>query len=256
MLNSAIKSLLLLIFVSSSAHTAVTPTPDFFDNRITMTTYNPSDVMLVRAAVGVTTLIQFESGEHISSSSSGIGIGDSEAWGIDVRGHNIFLKPIAASPETNLIVTTNKNRTYSFQLSLSRKPHYVVKIEYPKPPKPIITAPEKVLPCAGESLNFAYSKRGDMTLSPRYMWDNGRFTCLKFSQNLELPVAYQVASDGQESLINYHIEKDTMILQGVSTSFRLRLGQRILGLYSDTIITEGFNENASGSDKVREVIDE
>ncbi len=85
------------------------------------------------------------------------------------------------------------------------------------------------------------------------MWDDGRFTCLKFTKNAELPVAYQVAADSTESLINYHIEKDTMILQGISKEFRLRLGKQVLGLRSDDAISSGYNDKATSVNGTREL---
>ena len=243
-------TMLCLVFAVPS-FAAITPKAQPFDSRITLTKYNPENVIRVRTQIGISTLIQFEKGEHISAPDAGMGIGDAEAWGIDVRGNNIFLKPIAEKPDTNLIVTTSKGRTYSFQLITSKWPHYVVKLAYDKP----TTSKEQKfdIPCFDGDANFRYGKWGDGAIAPSYMWDDGRFTCLKFTKNAELPVAYQVASDGSESLINYHIEKDTMILQGISKEFRLRLGKQVLGLRSDDAISSGYNKKASSVNATREL---
>ena len=140
-------------------------------------------------------------------------------------------------------MVSNKNRTYSFELVKSKYPHFIVKLAYEKP----ITGKDRKfdIPCFDGKANFNYGKWGDNSLAPAYMWDDGRFTCLKFTKNSELPVAYKVSPDGKESLINYHLEKDTMVLQGISKEFRLRLGDLVLGLRSEEAISSGYNDKAS-----------
>ncbi|MGF1872008.1 TrbG/VirB9 family P-type conjugative transfer protein [Photobacterium indicum] len=235
----------------SFAHAAVTPHSLGFDSRISTVKYNARNVITVNTKVGTNTLIQLDNGETISNSSAGLGIGDANAWGFSVRGNNIFLKPTAKHPDTNLTIVSDQNRTYSFELVTSNAPHYIVKMDYSDPKKTLLTTQKSHIPCGDGALNFEYGKWGSGVLSPKYMWDDGRFTCLKFANNAELPVAYQVASDGTESLINYHIEKDTMILHGISNEFRLRLGKDVLGLFSSRTKSTGFNPKASSTKAVR-----
>ena len=86
------------------------------------------------------------------------------------------------------------------------------------------------MPCFDGEVNYQYVKWGDMDLSPSYVWDDGRFTCLKFNDVVELPLLYQVLSDGSEALIQYRMEKNVMVVHGISKEFRLRLGDLVLGL--------------------------
>lgn len=248
-----IKTLLALAIVSSGscAHAAITPHSLGFDSRISTVKYNASNVITIKTKVGTNTLIQLGQGETISTPSAGLGIGDAKAWGFSVRGNNIFLKPTAAHPDTNLTIVSDQNRTYSFELVTSKHPHYIVKMDYSDPKKALLKKQKSHIPCSDGKMNFEYGKWGDDALAPRYMWDDGRFTCLKFSHNAELPVAYQVAQDGTESLINYHIEKDTMILHGISHEFRLRLGKNVLGLFAPHAQASGFNPKASSIDAKR-----
>jgi type IV secretion system protein VirB9 len=247
------RHLIFLLLVSLPLGATVIPESQNFDNRVTQVKYNPKDVIKVRIKTGISTLIQLEQGETIQSQVGGIGVGDLAAWGVNVKGNNIFIKPIAKKPDTNLLVTTNKGRTYAFELTSSKWPHFIVKLAYEKPK----TAADKRLdiPCYDGKVNFAYAKWGDAPLSPAYMWDDGRFTCLKFTNNAELPVAYQVASDGTESIINYHIEEDTMILHGIASEFRLRLGKQVLGLRSDDALSSGFNKKGTTIEAYRELIE-
>lgn len=243
---------MLPLLMSLPIHAAIVPNSQNFDNRITEIKYNPSDVTLIYTALGVSTLIQLQPGENINSKSGGIGIGDKKAWGVSSKENNIFIKPVAMQADTNLLITTNLGRTYAFELIDSKTPHYIVKITYPKPKTAEDNKPD--IPCYDGDVNFAYGKWGDLELSPSYMWDDGRFTCLKFTDNAELPIPYQVTADGEESLINYNIESDTIILHGIASEFRLRLGKQVLGLQSEKAVFAGHNKKGSTIKLKRELI--
>ncbi|MHA2734608.1 TrbG/VirB9 family P-type conjugative transfer protein, partial [Vibrio campbellii] len=135
----------------------------------------------------------------------------------------------------------------------NKQPFYVVKMRYPTPKK-ANTTPLKA-PCTDGKYNFRYVKWGDEELAPAYAWDDGRFTCMKFSKNAELPVIYQINADGKESLVNYHIEQDTIVIHSVANEYRLRLGERVLGVLSHFVEFAGHNQKAS-SIKATRVIKE
>ncbi len=244
----------LALFVAFPSYSKVTPKSQGYDKRITVVKYNSKDVINVRTRVGTATLIQLDKGETISQDFAGLGIGDAKAWGFSVRGNNIFLKPVAKKPDTNLTIVSDKGRTYSFELISRWNPHYIVKMEYEKPKK--TSDYDLNIPCSDGDQNFKYLKWGDQELAPQYMWDDGRFTCLKFTKNAELPVAYQIAADGKESIINYHFSKDTMIIRSIASEYRLRLGERVLGLSSGDVEYSGFNEKATSNKAKRGLKDE
>jgi len=243
--------LLLSLLMAFITEAALIPKKEHSDKRITVIKYSPDDVIRVRVATGISTLIQFEKGETFTLAASGVGIGDRAAWSVDIKGNNLFLKPVAKKPDTNLIMVSSKGRTYSFDLVTSKYPHYIVKLQYKKPKTAKDYTPE--IPCYDGNINFRYGKWGDNDLAPAYMWDDGRFTCLKFSNHAELPVAYQIGTDGSESLVNYSIKKDTMIIHSVSKEFRLRLGKQVLGLRSEKTLSSGYNSKASSVHATREL---
>ena len=243
-----------LFAISGIANAALIPDKENSDHRVRVIKYSPDNVIRIRTASGTNTLIQFEKGETFVGNESGLGIGDIEAWGVSVKGHNIFLKPTANQPDTNFNLVSNKGRVYSFDLVTSKYPFYIVKMQYEKVKTAKDFTPE--IPCYDGEVNFRYGKWGDDELAPKYMWDDGRFTCLKFTKNAEIPVVYQVGTDGTESLLNYTFNKDTMIIHSVSKEFRLRLGKQVLGLRSENTLPSGYNEKASSVNATRELTHE
>lgn len=254
------KSLLFLTaLISFNAVSAAIPKSQGFDSRVQEVPFNDKNVVRVSTAIGKATLIQLQNGETIMSKElSGVGMGDTEAWGLAIRGNNIFLKPKAENPDTNLLVVSDKNRTYSFDLVTARNPRqtsYIVKLIYPEIKKPIRHT-RKQVPCSDGTMNFRYLKWGNNLISPQYVWDDGRFTCFKFKNNIELPVIYQKDSSGQETLINTHMVNDVLVAQGVANEFRLRLGESVLGIKPFVLSPQGFNyKGTTLKNEKREVID-
>lgn len=255
MKKNALINLVLVLLISFDSYSAILPKPKAFDHRMTEVDYNPYDVINIRAAIGTVTVIQLESDEKVIKREQGLMLGDAAAWGFDLVDNNIFFKPIAMNPDSNLILTTNKGRTYTFYLMMNEYPHYMVKVNYPTPSKKMNNEISPT-PCSDGVINFKYEKWGDMALSPSLMWDDGRFTCLKFTNVVELPVIYQVLQDGSESMIQYHMEKDTMVVHGTSSEFRLRIGELVLGLATDTMKLSKFNHKKSTIKAKRVMSDE
>ena len=132
--KTIVSALVLLPFFSTSAFAMAYPRSEGFSDHIVSVNYNPENVTLVRVKVGVVTLIQLQNGETVTGSNSGVGVGDINAWGLAVRGNNIFIKPKTLNPTTNLVITTNKNRTYTFLLEDTKSninDTYVLKFNYP-----------------------------------------------------------------------------------------------------------------------------
>lgn len=250
-------ALSLASLLAFSSHALTIPTSQGKDNRIVYSHYDPSDVIAIRTKVGVTTLIQLEKNETIVGDHSGLGMGDAAAWGFNVRGNNVFFKPKAKQPDTNLTIVSDLGRTYSFELMTSKEkaPFYIVKMEYPKPKSPSKASSTLAMPCSNGKRNFGYVKWGEEALAPQYTWDDGRFTCMKFSKNTELPVIYQINTDGKEALANYHIEQDTLIIHSVADEYRLRLGDSVLGLRSNFVTFAGHNEKSSAINATRVIKD-
>ncbi|HHR6469886.1 TPA: TrbG/VirB9 family P-type conjugative transfer protein [Providencia alcalifaciens] len=247
-------SIAVLLALSSQSFGAAMPRSSGADPRVQEIFYNPNNVTIVKVKSGVTTLIQLEEDEFIEgeNTATGMGLGDPLAWNVSVRGNNIWLRPIAEQPDTNIAMVTNK-RTYSIQLSSSGtgEPTYLMRYTYPKKPEPVkqtvFLGKSKVeTPCFdGGKVNVNYQVRGDITLKPSALWDNGEFTCFKWNNATDLPVIYRVLPDGKEQLVNYHMDKNVMVVHEVSPQFVLRLGQSVMDVKTNHNIQRGYNYNGT-----------
>lgn len=246
----------------TSANALVIPQGSKLDPRIQTATYNPSQVYHVKAAVGKAVLVQFENGEVLDEASGLLGMGDSQAWSLAVKGNNILFKPLVTSPDTNLIVNTNK-RTYVFQLSvkqkLSQADTYVLRFFYPdttraKQHAELAKQQQAQAILDGEHVyvdrkNKNYWGYGAKALAPTAMYDDGRFTYIEFKNNRDMPSIYKVMSDGTESLVNFHVKGYTVVVHELAKTFILRLGNDVLGIENRGFNSSGyFNHTGTSSD--------
>lgn len=250
---------LALGIISCVSHAEVSPQSTYYDSRVQTILYNPDDVTRVKVGIGVSTLIQLEKNETLLNSDSGFGLGDPLAWEVAVRGNNIWLRPKQPQPNTNVTMVTNK-RTYIFSLEEAKgrqQPSWLIRFRYPAEPKPMVHAPVKpATPCSNGLVNRNYEWKGDKDkdLAPVQAWDDGRFTCLKFSRAVDLPVVYWKWKDGKEGLVNSHMEDDVMVIHQVSPEYRIRLGDRVVGLRSNSNYHAAYSTNGTTTGQIRETI--
>ncbi|WP_314934160.1 P-type conjugative transfer protein VirB9 [Neisseria elongata] len=258
-LNSKSAIWVLAAALSASASAVVVPTASVKDSRIQTVMYSPNDVVHVRARIGNAVLVQLEDDERLNGDeTAALGMGDASAWKLSVKGNNIIFKPAAASPDTNMIITTNKKRTYVFDLSTSaskgkkaQATTYVLRFIYPDTAAYKARAEAEKQARALEQLrlagqgpnakhNYDYWGTGDKALAPTAAYDNGRFTYFSFDNGRELPLIYKVMDDGTEALLNSHVDGDTVVVHETAKRYVLRLGKSVLGLEN-----RGYNENGS-----------
>lgn len=258
-LNSKSAIWVLAAALSASASAVVVPTASVKDSRIQTVMYSPNDVVHVRARIGNAVLVQLEDDERLNGDeTAALGMGDASAWKLSVKGNNIIFKPAAASPDTNMIITTNKKRTYVFDLSTSaskgkkaQATTYVLRFIYPDTAAYKARAEAEKQARALEQLrlagqgpnakhNYDYWGTGDKALAPTAAYDNGRFTYFSFDNGRELPLIYKVMDDSTEALLNSHVDGDTVVVHETAKRYVLRLGKSVLGLEN-----RGYNENGS-----------
>ncbi|WP_108610801.1 P-type conjugative transfer protein VirB9 [Aminobacter sp. MSH1] len=260
----------LLCMTASPAFAVDVPSGSRFDPRIQYVNYNPGDVVLVRALPGVGSRIVFAPGEQIVSAASGF----TEGWEFKGAGHMLFIKPKSVKltdaevlrPEagkwnTNLMVTTTL-RIYDFDLQLlpgssseapaKRQPvAYRVEFRYPGEDRAKADAEarqreaENRLAAKASPVNWHYTMqvgKKSSGIAPTMVYDDGRFTYIRFPGNRDFPTAFLVAEDRSESIIDTHVDPaatDILVVHRVSKAMVLRLGKSVVGIYNERFDPHG-----------------
>jgi len=225
----------LLAVVLAGPAAAVKPRPGPGDSRIHLVDYDPEQVVELTATLGYQMSIEFGEAEKIES----IAIGDSTAWQVtpNRRGNLAFLKPMSASPDTNMTVLTNL-RTYYFQLAArAHKPKQVplvsVRFVYPAPAFAIVLPPPPPEPEKPKERNVAYSYSGSIHTLPVRVFDDGEQTYFDFKTREDRPAIYAVDPDGQEAVINARQRDELVVVDRIARSFVLRRGSEVTTIYND-----------------------
>lgn len=222
-MRRALSILLLLPLTGATA-----PRPGPIDPHIQSILFDADQVVEIRGALGWQVMIEFGPDERIEN----VSIGDSLAWQVtpNKRARNLFLKPLIRNASTNMTVVTD-HRQYSFLLETGARSAFtpwVVRFDYPRE---IVAAIEEPPPPTPPQLNFAYSSRGDATLIPARVWDDGKMTYFEFGQANPIPAIF-AGSGKDETLTNSIIRGHVVVVQQLGGIFTIRAGNQVATVVS------------------------
>jgi len=245
---SLLTTVLPLLVMGGSVQAATYGQGSPLDSRIQTVMYNENDVVNVRVKKGAVSVVQIDKDETIKD----VGLGDPAAWTVSVRDQTVFFRPaVDDKPDTNVTIVTNK-RTYPLYLiEVANNPTYILRYSYPKPPVTTVLT-EKKYPCTdGGVINGHYQLQGDQSIFPYQVWDDGTFTCMRWSGKQTMPVVYRVDADGNENIVNGNPDNNTMVYFEVSENFRLRIGDQVANVRSSSIVNKPWNKKATTNGKTR-----
>jgi type IV secretion system protein VirB9 len=202
------------------------------DMRIRTTAYLSDVVYRLRGYVGYQIDVEFETGETFL----GLGAGDLAGLRFAAKGNHLFLKPGAAGARTNITVLTNR-RVYQFDYSATtqrpdpRDPDVIYALRFSYPTASPTSSQDKEVdralagPRPLAVRNFQYGYCGSPSLKPTSAWDDGVQTHLQFAPREELPAIFLSNDDGSESLVNFTVEAEEVVVHRVGRRFIIRRGK-------------------------------
>jgi type IV secretion system protein VirB9 len=255
-----------------------TPTGKPADPRLREVFYDANEVVTVPVKRGVVTLVVLDADESILEVAAGLG-GDCSkadaAWCIAAQagGRHLFVKPKSSARAANNLAVVTDRRTHALRFVVleegdSRAAVYRLVIKGPPvpstppglalrneawppelpaiPPAPVLPSPHQVvaerLQAKPQVLNTNYSVaegQASEDIVPTLVFDDGRFTYLRFPGNREVPAVFHVLGDGSETLLNARMEDDLLVVDRVSRRLMLRAGSAVVGVWNEAFDAEG-----------------
>ena len=74
-------------------------------------------------------------------------------------------------------------------------------------------------------LNRNWKYAGDRSLTPASIYDDGKSTFVAWSQSNELPGVFTLGTDGMEGAVNFTVQGDYLMIDGVAARYILRKGK-------------------------------
>ena len=273
--GGVVASLGVLVAVLVMPTSAVEPQAS--DPRLREVQYDPRAVVSVPVKRGVVTLVVLDADEAITEVAAGLG-GDcakpEAAWCVAAQpgGRNLFVKAksTAGAPNNLAVVTDRRAHSFRFVVLADNDPkapvyRLVVKAPViqaaasarptlrdmaplvalpavPPPPSPQEVIAER-LQAKPQVLNSHYSiaeGKGSEDIVPTLVFDDGRFTYIRFPGNREVPAVFHVLGDGGETLVNARMEEDLLVVDRVSRRLMLRSGSAVVGVWNEAFDLDGI----------------
>ena len=243
---------LVLLAVLDVAGAATLPPRGTTDSRIRVVDYQPNDVFDLTGYVGYHLDLEFEEDEAFV----GLSAGDPEGVTYSAHENVLTLKPRVAATQMNLTVSTNKRRYYFDYTVIAHAPNrfrdevmYAVRFRYP--PKEAKNSEQHISEQLAAAkvlrpLNRDYWFCGSSAVRPIAAQDDGVQTRLKFAPRRDLPAVFMANEDGSESLVNFTVEGDELIVHRVAGRFVLRRG-KLLGCVVNRSFVGGGESLSSGT---------
>ena len=239
------------------------------DPRLREVYYDPQSIVTVLVKRGVVTDIVLDAGEAITDIASGLGADCAKpdsSWCVAAQpgGRHLFVKPKSSAGAPNNIAVVTDKRTHSFRFVVlgdrdARRPVYRLSVKVAAPPPSPSPSPPPLLPiaallvdpaelvkerltAASEPVNSSYSiaeGKNSQDIVPTLVFDDGRFTYLKFPNNREVPAVFHVLPDGSETVVNARMEGDLLVADRVSRRLILRAGSAVVGVWNDAFDLDG-----------------
>jgi type IV secretion system protein VirB9 len=228
----------LCLWASQCSWAEVTPKPGVVDSRVRVIAYDPEQVIKIRGYVGYQIFFEFAEGETFVN----LAAGDNKALDVGYESNHMVLKPLAEKVATNITVITNR-RVYQFDYSASAaKPNpalgnviYSLRFIYPED-EAKKAAEQAEQERTNQRLadqgplrprNTNYWACGSSAIRPVSAYDDGVQTRLRFAAHSEFPAMYVKNDDDSESLLNFTVEGEDVIIHRVSHRFVLRRGRLV-----------------------------
>jgi type IV secretion system protein VirB9 len=274
-MNLPVLPIVLASLTLTPLHASAAQPTDKSDPRLREVVYDANAVVTVPVKRGMVTLVEFDKGEVITEVAVGQG-GDCSkpdaAWCVAAQpgGRHLYVKAKSAAdaPNNLAVITDRRSHTLRFVVLPDgdrQPPVYRLAIRSPKPAAappslaemeldalaslPPIPPPPTAQQIVAERLaakptvlNTQYALAegaGSVDIVPTLVYDDGRFTYLRFPGNREVPAVFHVLGDGSETLVNARMEDDTLVVDRVSRRLMLRAGSAVVGIWNEAFDLEG-----------------
>ncbi|MGN7678408.1 MAG: P-type conjugative transfer protein VirB9 [Anaplasma sp.] len=220
----ALSTVLAVVFAGDStrAIAAGRDAPISVDSRIKTFVYSPNEIFTVVFNYGYHSYIEFSKGETIKV----MAMGDSTHWKVKPVDNKLFIMPLEREGTTNMLVETNKGRSYAFDLVSRSSPSgtagaavaqgtdaigmagsplsdlaYVVRFYYPDSNREFDLLNVDVLDLSAPSLVRSPAKTGEVTIKPNGTSKNYEFSASSAEEQI---VPVMTFDDGLLTYFRFH----------------------------------------------------
>lgn len=230
------------------------------DPRFKTFSFTPNTTYKIVTVYDNPSFIEFDTNESVTT----IVNPKKTAWQLISSGNRLFIKPEESDADTQITVMTNK-RIYFFEMyakepdsNFDKDYSFFFKFKYPsdEEAKTIRTYAKSILPDVDQSpwkYNFNYTITGEDSLYPVKIFDDGEFTYFEFPKAAKMPAIFAVDSNGFESIVNFRIVGEYLIVEETAQKFTLRNGAEIVCVFNENMYKPKKSKKPRKSDYSYEI---
>lgn len=198
----------------------VFPTPGLDSPRIQSVAWQPSATIVLTALPETTLTVMLEPGETITRAT----LSGDRAWDVSVAAEtdSFQVTPQAAAQKASLFVETDR-RSYEFLLETAQslQSAYVVRLTFDAPR--LGAGQSEAENQTFEGLDWSYRLRGDRSVRPASIRDNGEKTVIEYGVGQSLPAVFAIGPSGDEEVVDGYMRGGKFIIDRVHSELVFRI---------------------------------
>ncbi len=186
------------------------------DPRIQTLVYDSGRVFNLRVGGGYAAIVELAGDERVET----IVVGNDAGWEVTPNrsGNRVIVKPLASATATNMMIVTDQRR-YVFVIGTDGgggNGAFVMRFSYPAGQP---GGPQQVRREAD------YRLKGNRTLYPIAMSDDGKRTTITWDLKASLPAIFATDERGREALVNGRMADGDYVIESIASRYVFRLGK-------------------------------
>jgi type IV secretion system protein VirB9 len=189
--------------------------------RIQTADWRPGEPVVLTALPQTALTVMLEPGETIERAT----LGGSPAWEVAVSAEadSLQITPLLGAEPANLTVQTDR-RAYSFLLEtgVSLQSAYVVRLRFGGGSGTALP-PSEQSPTDLTGLDWTYRLRGDPSVRPTSIRDNGAKTVIEYAPGQSLPAVFAIGPTGDEEVVDGYMRDGLFVIDRVHEELVFRI---------------------------------
>lgn len=210
---------LLLTALSGAAGAQQAPTPSFEVPRLQSIVYDPARPVRLVAFPNSTLTVMLLPGDRIER----LVLSDPAAFEVNVTGpgDGLHIAPLRTNGGATLLVDTSLRR-YEFDLAAGEglAAAYLVRFVDPR------TSPGAASSAAVRAMTGEYRLRGERSLFPARIDDDGERTYLEWSEYQSLPAVFGIGANGEEEVVDGYMREGVFTIDRVYGELVFRIDRK------------------------------
>ncbi len=194
------------------------PTPDLDNPRIQSVTWQQGQTIALTALPDTALTVMLEPGEAIQRAV----LNGNQLWDVTIspEDNSFQVKPlINAAPATLRVETNARQYDFTLEAGQSLQSAYLVRLNYGS----MQTVSETVPAPQITDLNWSYRLRGDRSVRPASIRDNGAKTVIEYAADQPLPAVFAIGATGDEEVVDGHMRDGKFIIDRVHQRLVFRI---------------------------------